>query len=143
MGRKRRFGVSVSEGVAEALDRLAEVLNADRSSLVEDAIRVFIDDHLHYLVPHRCGGVMMISGRVERGRLFKAIENNRDVVRSYTHTHVGGLCLETLIVEGPSSKIVKLHKELLEIPGCRVRYMPITCIAELLGKGFKRPRNLT
>ncbi len=124
MSRKRRFGISIPEDLARDLDRLATITGTDRSSLVVGALREYIHDHLHYLEPHYCMGIMIISGRIDHGRLFKVIEKYRDIIHSYTHNHLGDTCLETIIVAGPSEKIACMHKELAN-DKCRVRYIPL------------------
>jgi len=123
---KRRFGISISEDLAQSLDRLTEALGIDRSSLVEEALREYVHDHLHYLEPHHCQGVMILTGRVEHEELFRIIEENRDIIHSYNHTHVGDVCIEFMIVSGPSERIALLHKRLVEETKCKIRYMPIT-----------------
>lgn len=125
MPSKRRFGISVSEELARALDKLARTLNIDRSSLVEEALREYVHDHLHYLEPHQCQGVMVITGKIPHEELFKVIEEHRDIIHSYSHTHVGDTCIEFMIVCGPSTKIALLHRKLVETTNCKVRYMPI------------------
>ncbi len=125
MPGKKRFGVSVSEEVARDLDVLADKLSVDRSSIVEEALREYIHDHLYYLKPHRCQGVMVILGRVPHEKLLNIIEENRDIIHAYSHLHVSGQCIEFMVVSGPSDKIALLHKVLAEETGCTVRYMPV------------------
>ena len=69
-------------------------------------------------------GIMIISGKVDHGRLFKVIEEYRDIIHSYSHSHLGDTCLETIIVAGPSERIACMHKELSDNK-CRVRYIPL------------------
>lgn len=123
--RKRRFGVSIPSDLADDLEKLAKALGTDRSSIVRDALREYIHDHMHYLVPHECSGVMILMGNIDHERLHRVIEEFRDIIHSYNHTHVAGICIEILIVSGPSPRITLMHRTLVETKGCIVRYVPI------------------
>jgi CopG family nickel-responsive transcriptional regulator len=126
MSGKRRFGVSIPSDIADALDKLAEAVNTDRSSLVAEALRTYIHDHLHYLVPHKCLGILIVIDR--RGRLSstgRVIEKYKDIIKNYTHNHVDNHCVEIFIVNGSSSRIRDLDRELRSI-GCSVRYIPLS-----------------
>ncbi len=122
--RKRRFGVSIPTDIADKLDELSNKLNIDRSSIIVDALKEYIHDHLHYLVPHRCTGLMILVGG-NHIDIANTLEEYRDVVSMYNHMHVHGKCIETLIVSGSSNRIADLHKRLCSI-GCRVRYIPVS-----------------
>ncbi len=122
---KRRFGVSLPKKLADDLEKLANVLGTDRSSIVSDALREYIHDYMHYLVPHECSGVMILMGKIDHEKLVKIIEEYRDIIHSYNHTHVGETCIETLVVSGPSERINSMHKVLMKTKGCVVRYIPI------------------
>ncbi len=123
---KRRFGISITANVADVLDKLASKLGVDRSSLIEKAVRNFLLDHMHYVVPHECKGLMILTGRYGREDLLSIVESFRDVVHSYIHMHVGEMCIEILIVSGESSKIAELHSTLeSSMKGCLVRYVPL------------------
>ncbi len=122
---KRRFGISIPEELAKYLDILADILRTDRSRLVCEALEKYIHDHMDYIAPHECYGVMTIAGLTNSAQLMEIIEENRDVICGYTHTHTKGECIELIIVSGPSSRIAELHRRFLEIPKCRVRYMPV------------------
>ncbi len=124
--RKRRFGISIPEELAQNLDKLAEKLNSNRSEIVHQALREYVHDHLHYLVPHECRGVIVILGEKEHGKIFDVIEKYHTIICNYNHTHAEEHCISTLIVSGPSNKIAELHRKLCEIPGVKVRYIPIS-----------------
>ncbi len=123
VSRRRRFGVSVPVGLAFELDELAERLGVDRSSLVVQALKTFIHDHLHILKPHHCTGIIVSSGPGERINA-DIIEKHREIVKSYNHYHVNGLCIITIIVSGESEKIMELTRDLSR-SGCGVRYIPL------------------
>jgi len=118
---RRRFGVSVDEGLAARLDSLARTLGTDRSSLVEEALRAFLSDLDHMEEAHACRGVIVAecdgAGRVP-------VEQYREVVSSHIHAHVRGGCIELLVVEGSSDTIRDLYSRLLE-NGCKARYVPL------------------
>ncbi len=120
--QKKRFGVSVPMDLAVQLDELADKLGVDRSSLVVEALRTYIHDHMHILKPHKCMGVMISTGIIKD--LGKIIENYRDIIIAYNHYHVDGKCIVTMIVSGDSSRIQSLSADLLSRK-CMVRYIPL------------------
>jgi len=124
-GRKRRFGVSVPEDLAGALDRLAEALSADRSRLVSEALRAFVEDHEHHLAPHECTGLLIVVAASGRSKVPSLLEEFRDVIQGYNHFHTRGLCVEVIFVSGPSARVSALHGAVLKEPGCSVRYVPV------------------
>ncbi|MEB3861053.1 MAG: CopG family ribbon-helix-helix protein [Desulfurococcales archaeon] len=122
---RRRFGVSLPEDLASKLDSLSERLGLDRSRLVEQAVRAFLDDYSHLLVPHRCSGVMILSCRSgSEEALARVMEEYRDIVSTRFHSHTGDRCVEAVVVEGDTSRITRLHQD-LEKAGCRARYIPL------------------
>ena len=123
MSRKRRFGISIPEDVANDLDFLAEKLNVDRSKLVCEAIRTYIRDHAHYLSPHECYGVITLVSN-DNVQLLKVIEEFKDIIREFTHIHIDEKCINALVVSGSSTKIAELHKRLLSI-FYNVRFIPL------------------
>lgn len=123
MGRKRRFGISIPEDVASDLDILAEKLNVDRSKLVCEAIRTYIRDHVHYLSPHECYGVITLISN-DNIRLLRVIEEFKDIIKEFTHIHIDEKCINALVVSGSSTKIAELHKRLLDI-FYNVRFVPL------------------
>jgi len=123
---KRRFGISITANVANVLDELASKLGVDRSSIIEKAVRNFLLDHMHYVVPHECKGLMVLTGSYGRDDLLKVIESFRDVIHSYIHMHVGDMCIEIIVVSGISSRIAELHSTLeSSMKGCIIRYIPL------------------
>ncbi len=133
MARRRRFGVSVPEELAASLDALASKLGRDRSSLVAEALRTFIHDHIHLLEPHRCAGVVVAWSRGGDG-LRQKLEEYMDIVKGHMHTHIGGYCVNILVVEGDSERIASLAKDLSSIPGCVARYIPLGSLASPGGR---------
>jgi len=123
MSRKRRFGISIPEDVANDLDFLAEKLNVDRSKLVCEAIRTYIRDHAHYLSPHECYGVITLTSD-DNIQLLRVIEEFKDIIKEFTHIHIDEKCINALVVSGSSTKIAELHKKLLDI-FYNVRYIPL------------------
>lgn len=126
---KARFGISVDENVAEQLNKLSKVLNVDRSSIVEDAIKATISEHNHYLYEHRCLGVMIIRWETElrkRGTIEEILEDYKDVVRFSTHVHIENTCASLILMDGSSSKIKELHTKLKMLKNISVRYIPLS-----------------
>ncbi len=123
--RRRRFGISIPEDMANELDQLSSRLEIDRSSIVETALREYIHDQLYNLIEHKCTGLIVIIGSVKHGSLSSVMEEYRDIVSMYNHVHAGNQCIETIVVSGLSSRVVELYKALSSL-GCRVRYIPIS-----------------
>jgi len=125
MMAKRRFGISIPQNLAEALDKLASRLGVSRSELVALALREFLHDHSHYLYEHECTGVIVLVGSEKQQKNVETLlESYRDIVRAYVHTHTGGKCIEVIIVSGHSMQIQTLHRKLAEI-GCKPRFIPL------------------
>lgn len=122
---KRRFGVSIPQNLAEALDKLASRLGVSRSELVALALREFLHDHSHYLYKHECTGVIILVGsEKQRRKVESLLESYRDIVRAYLHAHTEGECIEVIIVKGCSVRISTLHRKLVET-GCKPRFIPL------------------
>jgi len=122
---KRRFGISIPQNLAEALDQLADKLGVSRSELVTLALREFLHDHSHYLYEHECTGVIVLVGsEKQRKSVETLLESYRDIIRAYLHTHIGGECIEIIIVKGRSVRIRALHRKLVET-GCKPRFIPL------------------
>ncbi|RLG88047.1 MAG: CopG family transcriptional regulator [Thermoprotei archaeon] len=123
---KKRFGISISTKIADELSELAKRLGVNRSSLIEEALKEFLHDHIHYLTPHMCKGIMVLTGKYEKEALMPIIEDFKDIIHSYMHMHVDEVCIEIILVSGHSSKIATLHSTLeRSLKGCKVRYLPI------------------
>lgn len=123
MARKRRFGVAVSREIAEKVDAMARSMNVDRSRIVEEALADFIEEYKHKAEDHKCCGVLI--ARVSKcGLVERALEMYRDIVVSYTHSHVEGHCICTLVVSGSWQRIRNLQREMV-LSGSKARYIPI------------------
>lgn len=132
--RKVRFGISVPESLARRLNSLAKAMGADRSKVVNDALREYIHDHIHYLVPHECKGVMVFIGRADRANILSVLDDFNDIVKCYSRINSEGVCIDTIIVSGNSKRIVELHRTLGETFKCSIRYVPVAYDIEEEGK---------
>ncbi len=121
--RKKRFGVSMNPRLAESLDMLAETLGVERSRLVEEAVRQYLEDHMHMLIPHECHGVIVALCPDNIG-VAESVRNHRENILGHMHLHLGGYCLDIIVVEGPSGSIASLYGE-LERKNCKLRFLPI------------------
>jgi len=126
VARKKRFGVSLPSSLTNDLNRLAEELGVDRSRIVEEAVRQYVHDYLYLLIPHECMGVIIVTRKpgASFDDFFKVVGEYRDIIKIYSHLHVGKACVETMIVSGDSGKIRSLHHRLHEV-GCEARYIPL------------------
>jgi len=123
--RRRRFGVSVPEEIAEKLDELARIVNRDRSSLVAEALRVYLHDHEHLMRPHRCIGVIVAWSK-DGDVKVDVLEEYMDIVRGHLHAHLDGYCVNVILVEGDSERIASLARRLSSRGGCTARYIPLS-----------------
>jgi metal-responsive CopG/Arc/MetJ family transcriptional regulator len=98
-------------------------MNIERSKLVEEALTDFIEGYKHRAEDHKCCGVI-IAEAVKCGSVEKALEEYRDVVINYTHSHVESHCICTVIVSGSWQRIRDLQRELM-LSGNRARYVPV------------------
>ena len=121
---KKRFGISIPDDLYNNLNELSKQLDTNRSDLVEQAVKTFINDYKHYLTPHNCIGVMIISCKDETAAK-EAIDKFQDVAKTYIHTHENNVCIELLFVSGPSAKIAELQKSLEKEGKCQPRYVPL------------------
>ncbi len=118
---KRRFGISIPSNLADKLDQLSEKLGCDRSRIVRMAIENIVHDHLYYLVRHRCRGIIVVKGSED---ILDLIEKYHNLVVAYNHYHLSNTCIATIVVDGFSTDIIRLHREILS-RGCTSRYIPI------------------
>ena len=122
---KRRFGVSVSEGLAESLDMVAGALGLDRSSVVELALRGLLEDYTHHVVQHEC--IALIAHICDRdlAEVSSIIRDYKELRITQLHSHTGEKCIQILLVSGSSSVIADFYSKLAKLKGCRVKYTPL------------------
>ncbi len=129
-GGRRRFGVSIPEPLARSLDELAKKFGRDRSSLVAEALRTYIHDHEHFLLEHVCSGVIIAWSESGTSKgIREAVEEFMGVVKAHLHAHINSYCVDVLVVEGRSSRILELVKKIMN-EGCIVRYIPLGGLGE-------------
>ncbi len=120
---KKRFGVSLPKGLADSLTYLAEKLGVDRSRIVEEAVRAYLEDYSHLLYPHHCKGILIIRCKNwEKAR--KVSEKYREVISNIVHEHADGECYEALFIAGDSTIISGLYASIIKA-GCKARYIPL------------------
>ncbi len=124
MMAKKRFGISLDESLAASIDLLSDKLGVNRSRLIEEAIRNYLEDHSHLLVPHRCRGVI-VATCPSSWMTRRVAEDYKEVINAWLHAHVQGECVEMLVVEGETDEIAKLYSTVKKM-GCRSRYIPTT-----------------
>ncbi len=126
MQRKRRFGISLPEELADAVDRLAKALSTTRSAVVTDALRTYVEMRRHLIEPHECTGVMVLVDDEESPMPIRVVHEFGDVIRSHLHVHVEGRCINILVVKGPSERIAELESRIRSLmPHCRIYYLPL------------------
>jgi len=120
---KRRFGISINSDIAMALDEIAKNFGLDRSRLVEEAIRSYIEEYKHFTKKHICRGIFIVRNKGGEPKIDEVFEDYRDIIVSHSHHHIAGECILTVIVYGDSERVTELHKKLL--CSCTTRYIPL------------------
>lgn len=122
---RRRFGISIPAKLADELDELSRIMSVDRSKIIADALRDYVHENLYALRPHKCMGILVVvhEGNSDVPTLLEAY---KDIVRHTVHTHIATTCVDTLLVDGSSDRVVELKGKLMSCPCVRqVRYLPL------------------
>lgn len=101
----KRFGVSLPEELAKAVDKLSEDLGTTRSSVIAQAVSAFLAEHAQHLQSgHQCtGAILSLTEGVEA--VNEAVEGHKELIANYTHLHLGGRCISVLVVHGDGKRI--------------------------------------
>ncbi|MDM7274658.1 MAG: ribbon-helix-helix protein, CopG family [Thermoprotei archaeon] len=121
---KRRFGVSISRDLADRLDELTKILDMDRSSLVEAALRSMIVEHAHYLVSHECSALIVLICSEETS-ISEVLMEFKDINITHLHDHKEARCNQIIIAAGQSTRIAKLYAKLNKVRKCRAKYVAL------------------
>jgi CopG family nickel-responsive transcriptional regulator len=119
---KRRFGVAIDSKISLDLDIIVKSLGLDRSKIVEIALKNYISEYKHLLSKHICRGIIVIENANEVS-IDKILENHRNIITNYIHSHIDKECICVIFVSGDSENINALNQQLLSC-GCLVRYLP-------------------
>ncbi|WP_440059122.1 CopG family ribbon-helix-helix protein [Thermogladius sp. 4427co] len=106
---KKRFGVSIPDFLACELDTLSKECGLDRSRLVSQAVLKYIEDLKHYRSKHDCLGACLIVS--DKGLDIDS-DIYKDIIVSYNHIHVSGLCVNVFILKGDSERILEFYTKL-------------------------------
>ncbi len=123
---KIRFGVSLEARLAEDIERMAIAMGTNRSHIVSIAVRRFLDENHHFISPHECEGIVIISYEPEKSEeIDPEIENRKESIRSRLHLHTSeGLCIEVLYVKAHSNDILELESSMTRC-GCKAfKFIP-------------------
>jgi len=119
---KRRFGVAIDSKISLDLDNITRDSGLDRSKIVEIALKNYISEYKHLLSKHICKGIIVIENANEVS-IDKILEDHRNVIINYIHSHIDKECICVIFVSGDSEHINALNQQLLSC-GCLVRYLP-------------------
>lgn len=130
MTDKRRFGISVPEGLARELEEVAVKDGVDRSKLVSVALSEYLHREKHVSREHKCSGILIIHGLLGYGQLGRQAWS---IVRSIHSVRLSEGYITILVVEGSYSDILELRREIVQ--GTRknaliTEYIPIYCVFE-------------
>ncbi|MEM1558437.1 MAG: nickel-responsive transcriptional regulator NikR [Candidatus Bathyarchaeia archaeon] len=113
-----RFSVSVSRELLTAFDRFIKDLNYNRSRAVQEAMRMFMNEHAW---KHREGELIFGTLNIFYDHETRALEESltdiqhsyRELIISALHIHVDERnCMLIISVKGESSRIKKLIDEI-------------------------------
>ncbi|MEM1619751.1 MAG: ribbon-helix-helix domain-containing protein [Fervidicoccaceae archaeon] len=112
--RKKRFGVSIDSSLWRDLVELSKSRSVTRSAIVEEALKVFLNNAKHAHRRHACCGLVVATARSaeEREKVSRIIESGHPVIRGVIHSHVEGLCIALLYVEGDSDGVASVSEAL-------------------------------
>jgi len=120
----KRFGVSLPQELAEAIDKISQETGATRSEVVAAALQVYLEMQKDHKKPgHQCLGVVMAITDAFSD-VGDAIEENKAHIVAYTHLHVEGRCLTFAVVKGDGDQIEKLTLEVARRAKL-TRYVPL------------------
>lgn len=119
---KKRFGVSIDSKISAELNNIANSLNINRSKIVEVALQNFIAEYEHLTPRHNCRGIIIVRN-INNISFDKILENYRNIIINYIHSHIEDECICILFVSGDSEYINNLNKHLITC-GCLTRYIP-------------------
>ncbi len=123
--QKVRFGISIPMELARDVDKISEALGVDRSMVVRSALEEHVSLYKHRATEHDCAGILVAFSRDETPAEFsKVIDEFKDLVANYSHSHVRCGCMNIIVVQGPSCKVIELHKKLCSLK-LSVRFIPV------------------
>lgn len=101
----RRFGVSLPDDLARAVDSIAEELGVTRSAVVAQAVASFVQEYKGHLKSgHIClGAVLSLTEGMEA--VGEIMEKYRDLIANYSHIHLGEKCISVFVVQGDGQRI--------------------------------------
>ncbi len=135
---KRRFGVSMEEELLEKVELLAKLFRTTRSAVLEEAAKNFVLDNLELLSSGCCCGMLIVEGRPSE--LRPVVDRFKDVVLNHMHVHVGGSCVDVVLVYGDASRIAELRNSLVRELRCATRFVPLPRNIEGVFRGERRAR---
>lgn len=120
---KRRFGVSIDSKISMEIDKIAKSLNIDRSKIVEMALQNYVVEYEHLSSRHNCKGILIIKN-INNVQFDKILEDYRNIIVNYIHSHIENECICVIFVSGDSEHINDLSRYLITC-GCLIRYLPM------------------
>lgn len=150
----RRLTISIDDDVADRFDRLVKERGyANRSEAFRDLVRGELGrDQLDAGTAKYCVGTLSyVYNHHERqlaARLMTQQHDHHDIVISSMHAHLDhDNCIETVILRGPTDKVLEFARRTIAEKGVRNgRFHPIPVVSETLkqfGKGHVHLHPLT
>ena len=122
---KKRFGISINEEIFYLIDHMAQRLNLDRSRLIEEAIKFYLDKSFHEDLRHTCTSIFIVACE-DDSNLKHLIDDYQDITLSTMHTHSGDRCIDVIVVSGDSERVDLLHKDILRnSKNCKTLHLPL------------------
>ena len=121
---KKRFGVSIEHRVYSKLDEITKRLGVNRSTIVEEALKTYLSDLNHLAENHTCCGLIVVENP-DAEEMERVLAGHKDVIMSYSHHHVGGRCICTIMVWGSAEMLAVLYNKVSKVRGLSKRFIPL------------------
>lgn len=120
----KRFGVSLEEELLYALDHYSSIKRfANRSQAIRHLIRSNLTEEKIGQNNTVAGAIVIVYDHHHRelnGRLMEVQHDFHGLILSTQHVHLAhDLCLETIIVKGPSLDLTDLADRIIGLKGIR------------------------
>ena len=136
--RRKRTGISLPENLLQEVDEFISATGIrSRSKIIADALKQYLTEHKLLLEREKkLLGILIVTYNEKRGdtvkRLLDAQHEFLGDIRASLHVHLTHeRCLETILIEGQSTDVLKLLEKIENIVGVEmVRFVPAEIIEE-------------
>jgi len=126
---KKRFGISIDGELEEKIDYYKNKYQVTRSNIIEQAIKLHLNELEHLEKNHECTGIMVVIQEKNTKELEQTIEEHKDAIETVFHLHKKKKCIHILFINGNSNTVKEIKRKLAErkIP---CKFVPLDYISE-------------